>query len=191
MQNAINKVKEFGTNIVNKAKTAAKDLVDKFVETIKKLPDDLKNLGQSIVEGLWNGIKNAGDWLWNKVKEFAQGVIDAIKEQLGIASPSKVAKAIGKFVPQGFALGIEADTDEAIKAVEEMNDEIEKEMKQAVYSETADINGKAFVKANNSLLNVTTLNIAVDGSVDIDGKKAGKILAPNITKTFRTGGVTA
>ncbi len=104
LQNAINKVKEFGTNIVNKAKTAAKDLVDKFVEKIKKLPDDLKNLGQSIVEGLWNGIKNAGNWLWNKVKEFAQGVIDAIKEQLGIASPSKVAKEIRKIRSTRFCI---------------------------------------------------------------------------------------
>lgn len=72
-----------------------------------------------------------------------------------------------------------------------MTNGIEKEMKKAVNLEAGSINGKAFVKANNSLLNVTTLNIAVDGSVDIDGKRAGKILAPEITKTFRTGGVTA
>ncbi len=64
-------------------------------------------------------------------------------------------------------------------------------MRKAVTAEMGDINSKASVKANNSLLNVTTLNIAVDGSVDIDGKRAGKILAPEITKTFRTGGVTA
>ena len=102
LQNAINKVKEFGTNIVNKAKTSASNLVTKFVDTIKGLPNKLKNLGQSIVEGLWNGIKNAGNWLWNKVKEFAQGVIDAIKEQLGIASPSKVAKEIRKICTTRF-----------------------------------------------------------------------------------------
>ena len=191
LQNAINKVKEFGTNIVNKAKTSASNLVTKFVDTIKGLPNKLKNLGQSIVEGLWNGIKNAGNWLWNKVREFAQGVIDAIKDQLGIHSPSRVMAYWGKYIPQGLAVGIEADTDSAIKAIENMNNEIEKKMKSAVYSETAKVNASASVKSNNIISNVGTFNIQLNGEVDIDGKRAGKILAPEITKTFRTGGVTA
>ena len=191
LQNAINKVKEFGTNIVNKAKTSASNLVTKFVDTIKGLPNKLKNLGQSIVEGLWNGIKNAGNWLWNKVREFAQGVIDAIKDQLGIHSPSRVMAYWGKYIPQGLAVGIEADTDSAVKAIENMNNEIEKKMKSAVYSETAKVNASASVKSNNIISNVGTFNIQLNGEVDIDGKRAGKILAPEITKTFRTGGVTA
>ena len=38
------------------------------------------------------------------------------------------------------------------------------------------------------MLNVLQATFNVDGSVNIDGQKAGRILTPYMTKTLRTGG---
>mgnify|MGYP006992292988 FL=1 len=40
--------------------------------------------------------------------------------------------------------------------------------------ETGSINAKASVKSNNSMLNVIQATFSIDGSVDIDGRKAGR-----------------
>ena len=126
-----------------------------------------------------------------KVKELARGILDGMKSALGIHSPSKLFKdEVGRFIPQGVAVGIEADTDSALKAIDNMNDDIISEMNKAVAYETGSINAKASVKSNNSMLNVIQASISLDGSVEIEGQKAGKILTPYITKTLRTGGAT-
>lgn len=69
-----------------------------------------------------------------------------------------------------------------------MNNDIMSEMNRAVAFETGSINASASVKSNNSMLNVIQATFNIDGSVDIDGQKAGRILTPIMTKTLRTGG---
>ena len=96
------------------------------------------DVGRNIVTGIWNGIVNAKDWLMNKVKSFATGIINGIKSTLGIHSPSTKARdLIGKQLPAGIAIGVEANTDSALKSIDNMNDEIMDRMKQAVNIETA------------------------------------------------------
>lgn len=147
--------------------------------------------GRYFVEGLWNGIAGMSDWVKGKVKGFADSIIANLKSSLGIHSPSKKARdLVGRFIPQGVAVGIEADTDSALRAIDNMNNDILSEMNKAVAFETGSINAKASVKSNNSMLNVIQASISLDGSVEIDGQKAGKLMTPYITKTLRTGGAT-
>ena len=186
----INKVKNWGVDLANKAREAAQNMFNNIVDTIKNLPDKMMNIGKNIVEGLWNGIKNAKDWMKQKVGEFANGVLDGMKDSLGIHSPSTKARdLVGKFIPQGVAVGVEANTDSALRAIDNMNDDIMSEMNKAVAFETGSVNAKASVKSNNSMLNVIQAAFNIDGSIDIDGQKAGRILTPYMSKTLRTGGV--
>ena len=69
-----------------------------------------------------------------------------------------------------------------------MNDDIMNEMNRAVAFETSSINAKASVKSNNSMLNVIQATFNIDGSVDIDGQKAGRIITPYMTKVLKVGG---
>lgn len=73
--------------------------------------------------------------------------------------------------------------------LDSLNNEIIAKMNRAVSLETGSINAKASVKSNNSMLNVIQANFNIDGSIDIDGQRAGRILTPYMTKTLRTGGV--
>lgn len=147
LQNVINNVANWGKNMAQKGKEGAVNLFNNIVNTIKELPGKMLDTGKNIVEGLWNGIKNAKDWIVGKVKEFAQGVLDGMKNALGIHSPSRVFRdQVGKFIPQGIAVGIKADTDSAIKAIDDMNDKIMSEMNKAVAVETGSLNTKVKLK---------------------------------------------
>lgn len=190
LTNTINNIVNWGKDMANKGKTAALDLFNNIVNTIKELPSKMLNLGKNIVEGIWNGIKNAKDWVINNIKNFAKGIFDGMKNALGIHSPSTLFRdGIGKFIPQGVAVGIEADTDEALKAVNAMNDDIINEMNRAVAVETGSINAKASVKSNNSMMNIIQATFNIDGSIEADGETFGRILTPYITRTLRTAGV--
>ena len=186
----INKIKNWGKDLVNKAKEAAQNMLNIIVDTIQGLPEKMMNIGKDIVEGLWNGIKNAKDWMKQKVGEFASGILDGMQDSLGIHSPSTKARdLVGKFIPQGVAVGVEANTDSALRAVDDMNNKIMSEMQKAVAIETGSINAKASVKSNNSMLNVLKATFNIDGSVDIDGNKAGRLIAPSVCKTIKAGGL--
>lgn len=190
LQKVINNVVNWGKDMASRGKKAAEDLFNNVIDTIEELPGKMLNIGKNIVEGLWNGIKNAGNWIKGKVGEFAQGIFDGMKNALGIHSPSTLFRdGIGRFIPQGVAVGIEADTDSALRAIDNMNDGIMQEMNRAVLFETGSINASASVKSNNSMLNVIKATFNIDGSVDIDGQKAGRIMTPYMTKTLRAGGV--
>lgn len=191
LTNVINNVINWGRNLANKGLEAARNLFNNIVNTITSLPGQMLSLGENIVRGIWDGIGNLKNWIVEKVKELARGILDGMKSALGIHSPSKLFKdEVGRFIPQGVAVGIEADTDSALKAIGNMNDDIISEMNKAVAYETGSINAKASVKSNNSMLNVIQASISLDGSVEIDGQKAGKLMTPYITKTLRTGGAT-
>lgn len=67
----------------------------------------LKSAGRQIVQGLWNGITGLAGWLIGKVQDFiARTVPGPIRRALGIASPSRVARGLGRFVGQGLGLGL-------------------------------------------------------------------------------------
>lgn len=188
--NTINNVISWGRNMAQKGQEGAKNLFDNIVNTIMNLPSRMMEIGRNIVEGLWNGIKNAESWMFNKVGEFARGVLDGMKNALGIHSPSTLFRdQVGKFIPQGIAVGIEADTDEALKAIDNMNNDIMNEMNKAVAFETGSINANASVKSNNSMLNVIQATFNIDGSVDMDSTKVGRLTAPSVCKTIKAGGL--
>lgn len=191
LTNVINNVISWGRNLANQGLEAARNLFNNIVNTITSLPGQMLSLGENIVRGIWNGMDNLKNWIVEKVKELARGILNGMKSALGIHSPSKLFKdEVGRFIPRGVAVGIEADTDSALKAIDNMNDDIISEMNKAVAYETGSINAKASVKSNNSMLNVIQASISLDGSVEIDGQKAGKLMTPYITKTLRTGGAT-
>lgn len=201
--NNLPKIIQMGITLIVKL---AEGLIKAIPQLVSKIPQiigalvsgfgqflsNMWDVGKNIVEGIWNGIKNAKDWLLGKVKEWCGNILNGIKAFFGIHSPSRVMRdEIGKRLPQGVAVGIEADTDEALKAIDNMNNDIMNEMNKAVAFETGSINASASVKSNNSMLNVIQATFNVDGSVEIDGQKTGRILTPYVTKTLRTGGAFA
>lgn len=71
------------------------------------------SIGKNIVSGIANGIKNFGGNIVTAAKGAAKKAFDGAKNFLGIKSPSRLFQnEIGKYIPQGIAVGIDDDADE-------------------------------------------------------------------------------
>lgn len=115
-------VKEWGSNILSK-------IGDGFTQVW----EDIKGIGSDIVRGIWEGIKNMGSWISDKVGGFFGGIVDGIKDFLGIASPSKVFAQIGAFSAEGFGVGFD-------KAFASVADDVESQI-GAITNPSVNING--------------------------------------------------
>ena len=62
--------------------------------------------GTEIVHGIWEGIKSGAQWLYDKVTDWAKGIVDTVKDALGIHSPSKEAEWMGEMWDKGLVNGI-------------------------------------------------------------------------------------
>lgn len=88
-------------------RSRALGLRDTIINTGAGAGSWLVNAGRNVVFGLWNGIASLGGWLRDRVSAFVSAYVPAaIRNALGIASPSKVAAALGREVPAGLAVGI-------------------------------------------------------------------------------------
>ena len=97
------------------------EIIWKLVQAFGSLPGEFLNIGKDLIKGLWNGIKDMGGWIKDKLKGFGSGLVDKVKEALGIHSPSKVfANQIGKWIPKGIAVGITANTDSIYEAMKDI-----------------------------------------------------------------------
>lgn len=116
---AVKSVGDWGSKMVKKGLEGAQNLVDTIKEKVEELPGMLADVGKWLVEGLWDGIKGAKDWLFGKIGGFCDGVVDGFKDFFGINSPSHVLRdLVGKFLPQGIAVGFENEMPKSIKDME-------------------------------------------------------------------------
>lgn len=80
--------------------------------------DDWGHIGENIVTGLLNGITGMWDTLVSTVKGKVNGMVNTVKNALGIHSPSKVFTEIGENVTQGLVNGINTGAPAAQEAIQ-------------------------------------------------------------------------
>lgn len=114
-----------GKNIIKNVGDGIKGMLSWIKECGKAIVDGIKhsfsestNVGVNLVKGLWNGINSVKDWILGKIKGFGDAVLNGLKSFFGIHSPSKVmADEVGKYLPQGIAVGIEANAKDVYDAM--------------------------------------------------------------------------
>lgn len=87
---------------------------------IKGTASAMAQIGTEIVNGLKAGILGAASGLGTVLGTIKRVLVDGTKKLLGIASPSTVFIAIGKFIIQGLATGIKTAASIPLKAIEEV-----------------------------------------------------------------------
>lgn len=94
------------------------DLVTQFLSV------DWVGLGADIVNGIIKGIVDLGDAFVNAILTMCSGALDSVKKFFGIESPSKVfANEVGRYIPEGIALGIEKNADVVTDAMNDLSAE--------------------------------------------------------------------
>ncbi len=92
---------ELAAGIIKAIPQLIYSLVDGFGRLMGKFGD----IGKNIVNGIWQGISGLKDWIYNKVSGFFSGIVDSVKNMLGIHSPSTVFAGIGGYMAQGIGQG--------------------------------------------------------------------------------------
>jgi phage-related protein len=83
---------------------------------------DWLSLGKAIIDGIVQGLVNFGSSIGEKLKEIAGNAFKGIKKFFGIESPSKLMRdQIGRYIPEGIAVGIEANADSVTDAMNELS----------------------------------------------------------------------
>lgn len=119
LSKVIDNIAKWGSNALSTARNVASDIINAVIDLFSSLPSKMLDIGKNVVEGLWNGIKGAKDWLIGKVEGFVDGFVDGFKDFFGIHSPSRVmANLIGKFLPQGIALGFDKEMPKSLDKME-------------------------------------------------------------------------
>lgn len=119
LDSAINNLKTWVTQMGQKGKEAVQSLIDNVVSAASGIADKVKSIGSDIVSGVWNGIKAVKDTFVSNVKSFFSGIVDGVKDALGIGSPSKVFRdEVGRWLPPGVVKGFEAAMPSAMKAIQ-------------------------------------------------------------------------
>lgn len=137
---------------------------------------EMVNFGGRIVQGIWQGIQNDWNWLVGKVKDFAKNILDGMKSALGIHSPSRLFKEqVGKNIALGVGEGFEDNISRVYK-----------QMKSAVDFETQRLSANLSTTANYN--RTFTSNVNINGSVEMDGNKVGRLVAPSVSRTLSTAG---
>jgi phage-related protein len=85
--------------------SSAVQLVDALVRGINNLYSSLTSVGANIVKSVWDGIVANAGWFFDQIGSFFTDIVDTAEEALGIASPSKKGKAIGRNFMGSVAVG--------------------------------------------------------------------------------------
>ena len=107
-------IKGIGSKVKDGVK-AVKDFAKSLVGGVKEKASDFIDAGKHLIGGLVNGIKNKAKDAVKAAKGIAKDVVSGVKNFLGIHSPSRVFEAIGEYVIEGFAKGLE-DKDGKVKS---------------------------------------------------------------------------
>ena len=78
------------------------------------------SLGVNLMQGFLNGLKSLMSTIWNEVVAFVQRCTEAVRNALGVHSPSKVFEEIGVMVDRGALKGLRSGFPEILESAEEM-----------------------------------------------------------------------
>lgn len=150
---------------------------DKILTPLRNI--NLGTIGRDIMMGLVGGITNSIGAVTDVVKNVAGSIAGGFKKFLGIKSPSRLMRdAVGKMIPQGIAVGIEADTGDALNAVDDMN----KKMMIA-----NDVERMGLMGGNSTGSQISKMSETASGSTNNLNAKIDNLVG-TINKMIATGG---
>ena len=121
---------EAGVQIIVKLIAGLMQAQPRFIAAVMKLSQeaaagflkyDWISLGQNIIDGIIKGVQAMGSAFIEAIIAICKSGFDAVKKFFKIGSPSKLmAEEVGKYIPEGIAMGIEQNADVVDDAVKDM-----------------------------------------------------------------------
>ncbi|MCB5235513.1 tape measure protein [Niallia circulans] len=98
-----------------------KEIPGIVADGIKSAISKMVSIGEDIISGIVKGIGNGFGWVKSKISELGGNITGWATSILKIKSPSRVMRdKVGKWIPAGIAVGIDADASEVEKSMDRM-----------------------------------------------------------------------
>lgn len=169
---------------IKEAKQFAKDMENELKKT------NSQEAGKNLVTGFNTGINLNKGSAFNTVASFGKSILNAFKGSLKEHSPSKATEKMGIDAIKGFEIGVEDEKDEALKQINNIGNDLLKEMDNAVNLEMDKMQANVETgKVFNTIANTTPIYVEVNGDVELDKTKVGRIITPVVSETLKVGGL--
>ncbi|MBQ6952107.1 MAG: PblA [Clostridia bacterium] len=127
------------------------------------------SIGSNIISGIARGISSGASAIVSAAQSAARAALNAAKRFLGIASPSKVMRdQVGKFIPEGMAIGIEANTKPLQDAMHDLSDlttsTIQGDLSRGTATTGVPVSNTGNVYGNSTF----TINVFASDNMDVD-----------------------
>lgn len=174
------------------------DVISSTIDIISSIKEsfgsiDWVSIGLNIIDGIVSGIISAAGSLVDAAVSAAEDAVAAVKDWLGIASPSKLMRdEVGKYMALGMGIGFEknvpteAMTDEMVQSVESMRQKTRLVTSKPVNSTSAArMAGRSVINQSDLVLDYEKIGRetakAIEGmGVYLDKKRVGKVIASEI-----------
>ena len=174
---------------------AAKNVAISAIQGLKNILswDSAASIGKNLIQGLWNGISNMGGWIMDKIGGFASNIIGGIKDIFGIHSPSRVMRdLIGTNIVKGIGVGIDIETPNLEKDIDENMKDLLAKMKGTVDYETARTTARVVAENNVNVENTNSasknynpsFNIIAKVSVPLDSEVIAEVTTPMVIENI-------
>ncbi|WP_062052344.1 tape measure protein [Bacillus sp. JCM 19034] len=121
MSYMLTRLKNGSTNQVNVMRKLAVDLIRPFNST----PIQLNSVGRNAMAGLKQGLLAGRGQVMSTARSIANSVASTMKSALRIHSPSRLMRDdVGRFIPEGIALGIRENAKSVYKELETLSDKM-------------------------------------------------------------------
>lgn len=117
---AWNALKETVSSAITGVIGFVRDLPGNIVAGLGAIGSLLVNAGKNLIEGLISGVKAAAGRIKDAVLGPIKDSVAAVKDFLGIASPSRLFKQFGVWTGEGMMIGLEQITPAVTRAAEDM-----------------------------------------------------------------------
>lgn len=104
--NAVNGLRNAVANGLNAVRSTVTNIFNNVMSFIRGLVGQFVSMGSALIQGLINGVGSMAGALIGKVRSLAASAVSAIKGALGINSPSRVFRQIGRWTGEGLIMGI-------------------------------------------------------------------------------------
>lgn len=120
LSTAWNSMKTAVSNGINGVVNFFRSLPGKITGTLSGLPGKMLSIGKNIIQGMINGIKSMVGSAISAAKNVGTNIMNGVKGVLGIHSPSREMKKIGKYIVNGLTIGIKDTQKQAVDAMNKL-----------------------------------------------------------------------
>lgn len=168
-------------------KAEGENLAENIASGLDSLQSKGEEAGQNFISGIMNSIKNRQGSLITKAHMLGVEMVNALNKGQDAHSPSRKTYKAGINFLQGFSNAIKDNENKAYAEMQSFGDNLVNKMSNAVNIETDKVTAKALLAGN--IDKSVVINANFTGNVEMDNKKVGRILAPDISQALKVGGL--